>query len=198
MKLKDLKTANEMTITYGQFDKNTGNNILQLINNGSHVGDVDGRPIIRTEVNGILLYGIKDQDNPAAVCSFLPISQTVWEWQVAFTSVEHRRQGMIARILWFVKDQEKKSILDYGAHSQDAVEMLKSLAKTNRFNMFWFNTETKEKVQYDPQQDNNTRFTSLVKRTPWRILIENNENPTFPRFDKSTTFPWGNPHVLFE
>lgn len=86
--------------------------------------------------------------------------------------------------MWFLKDQEGLTFIDNGMQSEDGINFIKSLAKSERFKIFWFNIKSKERVEYDAEKDNkyNKPYRDLAYKTDWRILIEGNEEPTFPRY----------------
>lgn len=185
MKLHDLF---EMTINNSkiQTDVQTQPYFEYLTKNGKHVGDQDGLEVWAADIeNNMMLYGIKANDgNIAAICTFNVSGTNTWILYVVHALTQYRGGFYPHKLLWFIKSQEGKKILDYGVDTQDGINFTKSLARSKRFGIYWYNTETGEKVKYDAQTDSteNTPYRSH-EMTDWRILIENDKYPALDRYE---------------
>lgn len=164
-----------------------------LRDHGKECGRQDGKPVICSTEGSNILYGILDDDTLTTIASFRKHpnvdNKKTLEFMFIHTLTPFRNKHMSKRLLWFVKDQEQSSILDYGMQSQEGTNFIKSLGKTQRYDMFWYNTKTGEKKPYEHTKDEVGKgpYRSMGTRTPWRILIEGANTPAFPRFGEQIT-----------
>lgn len=186
MKISEL-TEMTINIRFPQTDEKINPYFNYLQQHGKHIGDQDGLEIWSTTLPDMtILYGIKNENNIlTTLCSFKPVSPTLWELGFIHTIKPFRGTKHSLKILWFVKNQEGKSIVDSGAMTSDGIKMTKMLSASKRFKVYWYNIVTKQKVNYDRTSDNfkNVPYRSNVEKTDWRILIESDNKPSFERYD---------------
>jgi len=190
-----------MTFDFKQTDEKLSPTFDFLKSNGEIVGHQDQLAIIKATCFDDILYGILNQHNElTTIASFREKDPRALELHVIHTLSEFRGRGDAARILWFLKSQEGKAIIDHGVQSLSGMRFIMSLAASKRFEINWFNEKTKEKISYDPNKDgpNNEPFRSLTKITNWKILIEGDDKPSLPRFYYPDPFPRGNVWTIFE
>lgn len=184
MKLQEIS---EMTMNnyVEQTDEKALPYFEYLTQHGQHIGDQDGLAILCTKFNDTILYGIKQNDTITTIITFKIKNNTTWILHVAHTLTRYRGKRHILKLLWFIKSQEGKSIIDYGSQTNDGIRLVKTLALSNRFELSWYNIRTNEKQPYNAKTDNtkNTPYRQDHKMTDWRILIEGDEYPSFDRYD---------------
>lgn len=181
MKLKDLF---EMTLhnSYAQTDTDIKPYFDYLQEHGSHVGDQDGLEVWASYSKDTIIFGIKLNNITTTVVTFSPKTDILWELQIVHSLTQYRGYKHSHKILWFVKSQEGKQIIDYGCQTDDGMRLVKSLALSQRFEISWINVKTGEKHPYT-NNINNTPYMSKLKKTDWRILIEGDDTPSFDRYD---------------
>lgn len=184
MKLVDVK---EMTINVGvdQTDDRLKPTFDYLDKHGTHVGDQDGYSIYSAKYNATILYGVRIKDGTLVTVLVGNSIGDTFHLQVIHTLQQHRNLNHAIRLLWFVKNQESKQIIDYGAQTADGIRFVQALARSGRFTVVWYNLQTKEKIKYSPEEDgiDNAPYRGM-QQTPWRILIEGEQTPTFERYAK--------------
>lgn len=184
MKLRELR---EMTMNISdQSDKQVKSYFDFLSQDGKHVGDQDGLPVVKATVGSDIFYGIMDNNQLVSICTLRrTMDNDILILHIAHTLTQFRGKSHIFKLLWFIKNQEGKSLLDYGAQTSDGIKLVKALSKTKRFNISWVNPKTKEKIPYNPVIDSpdNSPYRSHASKTDWRILIERDSEPSFPRYD---------------
>jgi hypothetical protein len=185
MKLSELS---EMTLTNltTQTDNKTKPYFDYLYQNGQHIGDQDGLEIISAPLDNGVIYGIKRNDIITTFVTFEYQSDSIWILKMVHSLEQYRGSKDAHKIIWFIKSQEGKAMLDYGVQTLDGIRFVKSLSLTKRFAISWLNTKTNEKIPYDPKTDspNNTPYRSHINITDWKILIESDERPSFTRYDR--------------
>jgi hypothetical protein len=186
VKLSDIY---EMTLNihHPQTDERVKSYFDFLDKEGVLVGEQDGLDIIcvkDTAIN-VVIYGIKQNNIITSIAVFTPQSDDLWIQKIIHTLTTYRDKQYIFKLLWFIKSQEGKKLLSYGTHTSDGIKFVQSLAKTNRFDLYWYNTKTGDKIPYQYEIDGplNTPYRSNVMMTDWRVLIEKDEHPSFPRFN---------------
>lgn len=182
-----LEELHEMTLTtpFAQPDTKVKPYFDYLEQHGTIVGEQDGLDISCVKSGDIVIYGILQDNVITSLATFTPQTDNLWIQHIVHTLVPYRDKQHIFKLLWFIKSQEGKQLLSYGTHTMDGIKFVKSLAKTGRFALSWYNTKTNEKVPYDQAIDGpeNTPYRSNITMTDWRVLIESDEYPSFPRFD---------------
>ncbi len=157
-----------------------------LYAHGKHVGDQDGLEIWMYPISpSEKIFGVKQDDVLTTISLYNTKNNKVWIQHVIHTLTSYRDKQHIFKLLWFIKSQEGKQILSYGAQTADGIKFVKSLAKTGRFEVSWYNIRSNEKVPYDYEVDvpNNKPHRQDMLMTDWRILIEGDERPSFERYD---------------
>lgn len=158
---------------------------------GEIVGHQGNKNILKFEYQGTVYYGIStpNSNDCISIASFTSTNNpNIWQLGFVHTLSKFKGKGDIFRLLWFIKDQEGKSFIDYGVQTDDGIRFVKALAKTKRFSIKWINTETNKKQPYDPNTDSidNPPFRSRRDITPWKIFVEcSGYSPAFPRFRES-------------
>lgn len=190
--------------SFVQTDKKMNPYFEYLQKNGKLIGHQDGYDVVyaKGNSNSEHYYGLKDEKGDIITILLLvnhtPIdNKSTKEFKFIHTKESRRGESMSKRLLFFVKHHEGSSLIDYGMQSDMGVNFLKSLAKTQRYNIFWYNVKTKEKQPYNYTTDEKGKppFRSTVTQTNWRILIEKDESPIMERFYLPPTFP-GAPESL--
>lgn len=202
MKLEEIKPMYEMTMHGGssRSDADMQQDFQYMDQHGTHVGDQDQLPIVRVSYNGGVVYGIKEDGKTVSLVTFMPKGDML-EMGVAHTLAPNRGQNHFKRILWFVKEQEGKSIIDHGVQTDAGRKAIQSLSRSGRFRMWWFNTNTGEKVEYDHTTDDkdNSPYRAISDKTPWRVMIERADTPSLDRYyNGNVPFFKGNHWILFE
>ncbi|MGI0075918.1 MAG: hypothetical protein ACREAU_00750 [Nitrosopumilaceae archaeon] len=202
MKLSDLK---EMTVLTGNVSWNNVKNTFEFLEKeGKHVGDLDGYQIYSASYKNEIFYGIKQDNEIISAINFRHASidgKPVLEIGTAYTKEAYRQNDLPKRILFFINQQDNLSIIDYGAVSSDGVKFWKSLGRTSRFEMSWYNIKTGDKEPYDYRTD--TYEPSKYrdhKMTDWRILLESHNatkhNKLF-RFESEYSAICNVPYIIF-
>lgn len=180
-----VKYVNEMTMLSGGINQNIINNIFKELDDSEHIGDIDGLRIMSKKFDQTICIGLEKNN---IILSFITYSNSdiddkIMTLGVAYTKPEFRNKNHIKQILWFLKNVEGLSFIDSGVNTKDGIMFFKSLAKSERFDLFWYNIQTKEKIKYDSNIDNknNKPYRDISKKTDWRILIESDNYP-LPRW----------------
>ena len=166
----------EMTMNYGQ-------NIylvLQDFSNAQYVGDVEKSKVLYKKINGLDHYGITESDNPDKVVSYVQVQdlnilgKDYLQLRNVFTEPEFRGQNYAKKLMFFLRNIEKKSFVFGDVQSELGRALVKSIAKSKRFPMFWFNTKTGEKHEYNAEKDvpSIIPYRSWGEPTGWVIMTE--------------------------
>ena len=207
MKPFELDQMDEMTWSSGEMDQRgvgiSKDTIKFLQKNGKYIGDQDGRRIFYV-FDDLHVYGIEHEREGelSSIATFVDTQvddKPALEFRYGYTIPESRRGNQMFRILWFIKDNQGKPIIDYGSQSNDAQKMLQNIAQTGRFEINWYNIKTRERKLYEPSIDHpkHAPFRSDETMTDWRILIEKSERPSHPTYGWDFS-PWGNIWSMFE
>lgn len=156
-----------------------------LKQHGHLIGEQDGLNVYAASYNDIILYGIGTSDIITTVAVFKPEKSDLWVQHIVHTLQPYRNKQHIYKLLWFIKSQEGKRLISYGTHTSDGIKFIQNLSNTGRFDVYWYNTKTNDKIPYDSTTDGpqNVPYRSNIQMTDWRILIEKDDHPSFPRFD---------------
>lgn len=181
MKLAEIKILETMRL--GKIPQYAIDGIFaHLDKEGVHTGDQDAKPIIRAEYNSNVLLGIMNNDG---LTSFITFKKEIDangfnELGVIYTKPEYRNMKDAHRLLWFAKDQDKIAFISSGVQSEDGHTLMRSLAKSKRFDMHWLNDDTNEKREYVEAEDvYPSEYRKLDTKTGWRIIIEAAHAPLF-------------------
>ena len=192
MKNKDIfiNVLDEMTLNnaFEQTDGQVAPYFEYLKTYGKHVGDQDGLEIWAVDLpDNDILFGIKQNDIITTICTFNKQESKLWILKLVHSLKQFRGTKHAHKILWFIKNQEHVSILDYGVQTTDGMRFYKSVAATGRFKMSWHNIKTGENIPYDVASDNknNIPYRNNIQPTDWRILIEGDSNIAFDRYDRN-------------
>lgn len=181
MKLHEIKNLKE-TMKSETIPQHVINATFEYLEaHGIHTGDQDGKKIYVCDYNDLFIYGIM---NDGILTSFLSISKDkdvngFNKLFVMFTKPEFRGKNDLQRLFWFLKDDEGLKIISGGVQSDAGHALMKSLERSKRFSMFWYNLDTKEKLAYSGEDDMYPSKFRGAMITPWRIIIEAANSPVF-------------------
>lgn len=171
---------------------------------GIHFGIQDGYDIVYAVGNNKNdhFYGLKNENNDVITVTLLVDHPSIdgkktKEFRFIHTLTDSRKDNMGKRLVFFIKNQENLSLIDYGYQSKLGIDFLKSMGDTGKYTMFWYNIKTNEKQPYDHKIDNkdNAPFRAPIS-TDWRILIEGDESYSrMERYYLPSMFP-GAPNDL--
>lgn len=181
----------EMTMSYG-VEPYLG---IQDFSGAKHIGDIQSSRILYKQINGLDFYGITEDDNPDKSANFDPNKPVGWvqvqnqniagkdylQIRNIFTEKEFRGQNYAKKILFFLRNVEKKSFVFGDRQSELGQALVKSVAKSKRFPMFWLNIETGEKHDYDATKDfpDVKPYRSWGGVTDWVVIAEGLEGRDF-------------------
>lgn len=174
--MKLLANLLEMTMKAGSLSAQLGRYMLGYVHDRKsyqHVGDIEHLQVLLKEIKGQKNYLLMDSDTGVG---FFELEKN--EILALYIEDKYRRQGIAAKMIWFLKKHEGYSKLTLSdVHSPDTVEMVKKLSK--KFDVSW--TKGNEKVKYDPEEID--KFYSHQKPTGWKIMLENDGDfSDWPRF----------------
>jgi hypothetical protein len=158
----------EMTIRFGKVEPSVSASLLADLESGIKLGKIDGYDVTQKKLKKDMIgLGLLKNDKAIAGLAYKDGDPVVLYF---ITSLE-RDNGHASRLLWFLKDNLKKSIIDYGALSDDGLKFMSALSKTMRFRVEWYNIKTHEREPFDQEQEK----MAYDKQTDWRALIEGSE-----------------------
>lgn len=174
-----------MTMSYGQ-DAFLS---MQDFSDAKYIGDIERSRVLYKKINGLDFYAITEDDQPD---SNKPISwvqvqnkniagKDYLEIKNIFTEQKFRGQNYAKKILFFLRNVEKKSFVFGDIQSELGQALVKSVAKSNRFPMFWLNAKTGEKHDYHFEKDypDTKPYRSFEKPTDWQIIAEELQGESF-------------------
>lgn len=171
---------NERTMSFG------ADNTLQMpdFSNAKHIGDIEDNKILFKQINGINSYAIAVGDKPVGFIytrNKNVMGKDYLEIQAIFTEPEYRGKNFAKKLLFFMRNIEKQSLIFGDVQSRLGQSMIKSAGKSGRFPMFWLNTDTGEKHPYDFEKDdfNLKPYRGLGSPTGWVVMIEGFEGSPF-------------------
>jgi hypothetical protein len=157
-----------------------------------HIGDVGGgeNKILHYEYGGTNVYGITVDDKVVGYLQTMfkeILGKPYEEIKQIYVEPQFRGRNLMLKLLFFVKSYLKKSFVGGEVQSQDGQGFIRSLARTKRFPMFWFNTETGERHPYDPVADYKIiqPYRGALEPTVWRVLIEGLNNESSVRLENA-------------
>lgn len=181
MKLHEIKPLKE-TMRFNNLPQDRLDATIQYVqDHGVHTGDQDSKEIYVAELNGDLIYGIMNDDK---ITSFFSMSKEkdaegYTLSKVSYTVPAYRGKQDLRRLWWFCKNDEKLKFISSGIQSDSGQELAKSLDRCGRFEMYWYNIDTKEKVKYDGAADVFPSKYRTQMGTKWRIVTEAFETQVF-------------------
>ena len=142
--MSNFKDFIEMTLSFGQMLSQE----MPDFSGAQHIGDIENNKIIFKNINGHDCYGITVDDKPRC---FVYVGQKniqgrdYLELRNIYTDEAFRGQNLAKKLLFFLKNVEQKSVVFGDVQSQLGQQLVKSVAKSNRFPLFWLNITTGEK-----------------------------------------------------
>lgn len=172
----NFKKYMEMTMSAGQLFFT-----MPDFSKATHIGDTENHKILHYEHQGTNVYGIAVDDKPMGylqTMSKIISNEPVEEILKIYVESQFRGQNLMKKLIFFLKSWLNKSFLMGRVQSQDGQKLIQSLAKTQRFPIFWLNIKTGEKHPYEFGKDhaNAQPYRSFEKPTDWQILIEGLKN----------------------
>lgn len=165
MKLNQLL---EMTIQFGKVNPLVSSSLLDQLKSGNHIGKIDGLDVIQQDLSDNFIgLGLSKGDKIVAGLIYKDKKFA----ELYFIHSLEQNNGNASRLLWFLKDTLKKSIIDYGALSDDGLKFITSISKTKRFKISWYNVKSLNQEPFD-QLSGKIAFD---KKTDWRVMIEQSE-----------------------
>lgn len=162
-----------------------------------YIGDVEQNKILHKNIIGFDYYVITIDGKP--VCFIQTQSKAILgkdylEIENVFTEEPYRGKNLAKKLLFFLRNVEKKSFVMGDKQSKLGQDFIKSISKTSRFPMFWLNIKTNEKHPYNHDADYFTLkpYRSLEKPTDWVVIIEGTEKDWMSRFLATTPEQGGN------
>ena len=178
----DFRAFSEMTMNFGQayYD-------MPDFTNATHIGDIEHNKILYKKINNKDYYIITINDKPTCFAQVEPIEINGINYSYLrniFTKEQYRKQKLAKKLLFFLRNIEKKSIILGDKQSKLGQEFNKSVAISGRFPLFWLNIKTEEKHPYEPEKDNFTLkpYRSLQEPTDWVMMIEGTQKNWMSRF----------------
>lgn len=170
--MKVYEIIDEMTMQSGKY--NFQNYFPQFdFSQIKYIGDADEYKVFESTINGHDYYILSDDSKKQAIVGEFKDTTFSGSQVSEFLKVQvypgYEGKRLLEKLLWFLKSQHQKTIL-IGSHiSKQMKDSLIRLNNTKRFNIMW-KKDDGETASFD----NNTidKFTSLMKPTEWRILIE--------------------------
>lgn len=173
-----------------------------------HIGDIEHNKVIHKNIkDGLDNYAITVNDNPVCyIQSQRKIIQGESYEDINLVQVlpNFRNQNLAKKLIFFLKTHLKKSLLLGDRQSELGRTFARSLAKTQRFNMFWINAKTGEKhlynVQKDLEKDQMTLhpYINWGDITDWQIMIEALQETKQERFLNKIEDQWKKYLIHFE
>jgi hypothetical protein len=192
----------EMTMSYGQMQDLPFPDFTQA----QHIGDIEHHKILHTQINNIDYYAITVDNQPATYTQTQQKTiqgKSYEEINLIQTLPEYRNQNLAKKLIFFLKTSLKKSFLLGDKQSRLGQAFAQSLAKTQKFPMYWLNTQTGEKHPYDPTTDHFTKapYRHVYDVTDWQIMIEalRPESTTFPQYipPDFTAKDWHHKYIIW-
>lgn len=136
-----------------------------------HVGDIEKIKVLKGEMNNSTIY-VLTLDNEAIAYFVTLMNNSFTVFNGAYVVPAHRSQKLTEKFLAFLKKHENGSKILFGkTHSSATVELIKSIAKSMRYELSWVSDDGKKKEKYDEKTID--KFYSLTKPTEWSVLLEN-------------------------
>lgn len=147
----------------------------EINKNGKDVGSFNGLNYKKLIFNGTDIFGIYDNDEMVGYIqlsleTYANLSFYVLHTMYVLPQIQNR--GIMTKTLWFIKNQEKRSIMSYGVVSNKSLGLYNSLQKSGRFDVKWFNIKSGEKTEFTIDD---TEKLSNYGMTDWRVIIECDE-----------------------
>lgn len=137
---------------------------------GTYIADIEKFKVLQYGK----YYSLWDSDQLVGFCSLM--NSIVDD---AYVDEEYRGQKIFSLMLWFFKTRLDHDQLIIGSvHSPMMQEVVKGLS---RFEKFWINLETNEKIAFDPV--NVDEYYSYLMPTKWRLVLENTGEFNWPMFN---------------
>lgn len=162
-----------------------------IISPGNYTGDIESLSVYKATNGDTSRYAISAHvGDPTSLIAFFEVrdhSEVITCW----VEPSHRRRGLFAIFLWFLKVREGVSRIIIGdSHSRDTIESIKRISA--RFKTSWYNRETEEIVPYAPETID--QYYSTAHATPWVVILENTLNLHHPRiFEATRVATWYHP-----
>lgn len=117
-----LHHLHEMTIRFCKVNQDVINYVLDQVIGGEEVGKVDGYIIHQLDLGDDFKFlGLMKIDKPVA---FIYFKDKLNEVELYLISSKEVRQGHASRLLWFIKNDLGKRILDHRAISDDGLKFI--------------------------------------------------------------------------
>ena len=157
---------------------------MQDFSGAEYIGDIEQNKILYKKINGLDFYAISENESPI---SFIQVQtrnilgKDYLEIRNIFTKEEYRGQNYAKKLLFFLKNVEKKSFVFGDIQSKLGQLLVRSVSKSNRFPMFWLNIKTGDKQEYEPEKDNpNLKpYRSFFQQTDWVVIAESLRGESF-------------------
>lgn len=195
-RLQRMEHVSEMTINAPQLPQYIVDSFIpHLEEHGKEwaIGP-NGTSIIKTTHEGLDIYGLRDQKGIlVSFVTFKPVkynNQEFYQLNV-LSNTTNRGGGFYAQLnlLWTIKEQIGKPIIDYGSQTSSGKRFAAALGKTGRFNIHWYNTKTGQQERYNPNDDPIQSKHRGMAMTDWRMVVENATISAFPK--KGFKYPGG-------
>ena len=153
-----------------------------------HIGDIDDVKVMKTRVADYDVHLlVKGSDRIGYMLGRLqPDMLMIEEWYVVSTE---RRKNLGEKYLYFLKNTLHLKVLMGNVHSTATQAFLKKLALHKRFELSWYNVDTKQTKPFDQET------YELTKPSKWQVLIESDDIAVFNTFNAGfpsikNTYEW--------
>lgn len=167
----------EMTMRSGSLDPANVAHVPEIIKkDGVKNGYMDHCVVYKVEFKDIpnsYIYSIND-DSGENIAAWVNVVDDTIEDKPAYKVMVmqsldgYQNKGYMSRLFWYLKHHEGRILIDHGFLSLDGYDYYTRIGNSKRFETYWYNIETKEKVPFV----NDPKYYNIMKPTEWRILIE--------------------------
>jgi hypothetical protein len=173
----------EMTQSFGQMPELPMPDDSQA----EYVGDIEDCNIFKCPYQDTNIYFLKHDGTSICFAQTKPkilFNKEYLEIIVIQTDLKYQGKGYAKKLLFFLRSIEGKLLVFGDRQSKLGQQLIKSIANTGYFPMFWLNTKTGERHPYDANKDNFRLkpFRDLPDKTDWVVICEAVKEVSMPRF----------------
>lgn len=151
--------------------------IIDLVSRlGKKLGDFNGLEFFNLNYNDSSFLVTKQGGEWIGYVNYNEITilgTKYYQLLIVYIQPQFRNKAHLSKMIWFLKNQFNKPVIDYGVVSKKGLETYLAMNKSGKFDMRWLNTKNGE----TDEMTNLEGKTSLSGPTDWRIIIESDSSP---------------------